>query len=417
MKIAVIGAGIIGVTTAYELACDGHEVTVYERQMAVAEGASFANAGVLAPAYVTPWAAPGMPSKIILHLLARHSPVRFSWPLRPSELAWMWKSLRACNKDAYAQNRRRMQTLAFYSLACLHRVLDREKIELERAQGYTVLLRSERDRARIEASLQVLKDNGIAFNELSPQALRQIEPALNSETRLFQAIHLPDAEVANCRQYALLLKNIAQNMGVRFAFSAKVSALSASPAVSLAGSDTPQPIAYDHVVVCAGAESGRLLRPLGLSLPIASVHGYSISANIREAMDAPLGALMDERYKVAISRLGNRIRVAGGAELGGSPERHRLDAIATLYKVLQDWFPGAPLFSQGVQVWKGARPMLPDGPPLLGPSGIPGIWLNLGHGSSGWALSSGSARALADLIVGNKPEIDLAGLGLDRLRS
>lgn len=417
MKIAVIGAGIIGVTSAYELARDGHEVTVFERHLAVAEGASFANAGVLAPAYVTPWAAPGMPSKIIQHLFGRHAPVRFSWPLRPAELAWMWKSLRACRPATYTLNRQRMQLLAYYSRSCLKRVLSEAKLELDQAQGYTVLLRSERDRDRIETSLQVLRDNGIPFSELSPQAARQLEPALNPETRLFQAIHLPDGEVANCRQFALLLKNVAQQMGVRFVFSARVAELAASPEVRIRLENQPESERFDHVLVCAGAESGRLLRPLGLKLPIASVHGYSVSANIRETMDAPNGAVMDERYKVAISRLGNRIRVAGGAELGGASERHQPAAIATLYKVLQDWFPGAPVLSLGVQVWKGARPMMPDGPPLLGHSGIPGIWLNLGHGASGWALSCGSARAVANLITGKQPDIELSGLGIDRLQS
>jgi D-amino-acid dehydrogenase len=180
----------------------------------------------------------------------------------------------------------------------------------------------------------------------------------------------------------------------------------------------PRQQRFDAVVVCGAIDSAMLLRPVGLKLPLAAVHGYSISAPIREPLNAPRSALMDERYKVAISRLGNRVRVAGSAEIGGSPTAKRPAAIQTLYKVLHDWFPGAAQISNtgaGVQEWKGARPMLPDGPPVLGATGIPGVWINLGHGSSGWALACGSARAVADLMAGRAPEVDIEGLGIERL--
>jgi D-amino-acid dehydrogenase len=172
---------------------------------------------------------------------------------------------------------------------------------------------------------------------------------------------------------------------------------------------------FDAVVVCAGVDSAALLEPLGLHIPLAPVYGHSVSAQIREPLNAPRSAVMDERYKVAISRLGLRVRVAGSAELGGSGATLNPASLRTLYKVLQDWFPGAVTLRAGVQQWKGARPMLPDGPPILGASGVPGVWLNLGHGSSGWALSCGSARVLADLIAGHDPGIDLEGLGIERL--
>jgi len=170
-------------------------------------------------------------------------------------------------------------------------------------------------------------------------------------------------------------------------------------------------------VLCAGLDSARLLAPLGLRIPLIAVHGYSISATIREPLNAPASAVMDERYKVAIARLGNRVRVAGSAELGGSPDKKRSSSLETLYKVLHDWFPGAANLSGGVQEWKGARPMLPDGPPMICASGIAGLWLNLGHGSSGWALSCGSARIVSDLIGGKAPDLDMAPFGSQRLRA
>ncbi len=416
MKIAVIGAGIIGVTTAWELARDGHEVTVFERRIATAEEGSFANAGLIAPGYLGPWSAPGMPLTILRHLFSRHTPVRFSLPLAGSDLAWMWKCWRACAADTHRRNRQSLQGLAVYSRARLHELTAELEFEFDRSQGLLVMLRSERDLALLRPGLQLLRDQGIAHRELKPEEARAIEPALNPDTAFHAALHLPDDEAGNCRQFALLLKNAALARGVEFAFSTEVERLSPVAGMEVQVRGDAQARRYDAAVVCAGVDSARLLRPLGLKLPLASVYGYSVSATVREPLNAPRSAIVDERYKVAIARLGQRVRVAGGAELGGRPERQRQAAIQTLYKVLHDWFPGAAILSSGVQTWKGARPMLPDGPPLLGASGIPGLWLNLGHGAGGWALSCGSARALADLMAGRPPEVDLTGFGVQRLQ-
>ena len=418
MKLAVIGAGIIGITTAYELAADGHEVTVFERCSAAAEETSFANAGVLAPGYVTPWAAPGMPGKVFGHLFSRHGPVKISLPLSGKELAWMWKWYKACKLETYLVNRARMQRLAFYSRERLHQLTAALQLDYDRSPGYMVLLRTEKDSQMARPGLQVLRDAGVAFSEITAEEARKIEPALNPDTSFIGGIHLPDDEVANCRQFALLLKNEAQRMGVKFEFNRTVGQLNpAQPAsISIAGELVPR--SFDGVVMCAGLASAGLLKPLGLKIPMVAVYGYSISAPIREPLNAPRSALMDERYKVAISRLGNRVRVAGSAEIGGSPGVKRAASIQTLYKVLHDWFPGAAQHAHlgaHVQEWKGARPMLPDGPPIIGSSGIPGVWLNLGHGSSGWALSCGSARVLVDLMAGKSTDVDMEGLGISRL--
>ena len=421
MKIAIVGAGIVGVTTAYELAESGHEVTVFERRTAAAEEASFANAGVVAPGYVTPWAAPGMPGKVARLLFSRHAPVRVTLPLSGAELAWMGKWWRACKPQAYAANRARMQRLAFYSRTRLHRLTASLELEYDRSPGYMVLLRGERDRKLVQPSLQVLRDAGVGFQEIGPAEARAIEPALHPDTDFLGAIYLPDDEAGNCRQFALLLKAEAQRLGANFEFATLVAPLHATAPTQLrltTADGAKSERRFDAVVVCGGVDSAALLRTVGLKLPLAPVYGYSISAPIREALHAPRSALMDERYKVAITRLGNRVRVAGSAEIGGGLERKRPDAIQTLYKVLHDWFPGAAQLANtgaSVQEWKGARPMLPDGPPVLGESGVPGVWLNLGHGSSGWALSCGSARVLADLIAGRAPETDIEGLGIARL--
>jgi D-amino-acid dehydrogenase len=422
MRVAVIGAGIVGVTTAFELAVDGHEVTVFERRSAVAEETSFANAGVIAPGYVTPWAAPGMPAKVARFLLSDHAPVRVSLPLSASDIAWMWKWYRACDAATYSANRARMQRLAFYSRTRLHDITEHFGLDYDRSTGYMVMLRTEKDRKLVQPGLQVLRDAGVTFHEIDTEKARAVEPALNVDTPFAGAIHLPQDEVGNCRQFALQLKNECQARGVRFEFNSTVAPLAGATPGSLRVTNAEGTVSqwnFNAIVVCGGVDSALLLQPIGLHVPLAPVYGYSISAPIREPLNAPRSGIMDERYKVAISRMGNRVRVAGSAELGGSPAKKRASSIQTLYKVLHDWFPGAAQLASthgaAVQEWKGARPMLPDGPPLIGATGVPGVWINLGHGSSGWALSCGSARVVADLMAGRQPEVDIEGLGVERL--
>lgn len=416
MRVAIIGAGIVGVTTAYELAADGHEVTVFERRGAVAAETSFANAGVIAPGYVTPWAAPGMPWKVTTQLFGRHAAVRFGGLSTLKLVPWMWRWWRACRPAVYRRNRSAMQGLAHYSRQRLQGLADTLSLDFEQTQGYMVLLRTARDLANAQGGLALLKELGVAHALLDPAQARIVEPGLHAQTPLAAAIHLPHDGVGNCRHFAHLLKGEAQRLGATFRFDHEVSRIVAGVRPRV---ESPQASAdFDAVVVCAGVQANQVLRGLGLTLPLAPVHGYSISAPLRvfeAATVGPRSAVMDEKFKVAVSRLGQRVRVAGSAELGGPLESMNASAIATLYKVLNDWFPGAAQL-RDVQVWKGARPMLPDGPPVLGASGAPGVWLNLGHGSSGWALSCGSARVLADLLGGRQAGIDLAGLGLERLR-
>ncbi|MGJ7486666.1 D-amino acid dehydrogenase [Variovorax sp. LT2P21] len=415
MKIAIVGAGIIGVTTAWELASDGHDVTVFERRGAAAEESSFANAGVVAPGYVTPWAAPGMRLKVLRSLLSTHGAIKVRWPIAARDLRWMAHWQRACRLETYLANRARMQRLAFYSRTRLHEISEARELSYERSDGYLVLLRSRRERKLVQPGLEVLRNAGSVFREIDADEARRIEPALSTDTELAGAIHLPEDEVANCRQFALLLKREAEALGAQFHFNCDIAPLSRTAPRSLALAAGSEAVTYDAIVVCAGVASAALLRPLGIRMPLAPVYGHSVTAHIREPLNAPRSAVMDERYKVAISRMGLRVRVAGSAEIGGSLDTMNPAALQTLYKVLHDWFPGAATLQTGVQQWKGARPMLPDGPPVIGPSGVPGVWLNLGHGSSGWALSCGSARVLADLVAGQDAGIDLEGLGIERL--
>jgi D-amino-acid dehydrogenase len=381
-------------------------------------------------------------------LLSAHAPVRLNARLDAGTLAWLWKWWRACNPKRYRANRTRMQRLALFSRDRLHLLTHDLALDYERNQGYLVLLRSAQDLAAVQPGLQLLGELGVAFDRLDAAGCLRVEPGLNAETALHAGIYLPHDEVANCRQFALLLRARAQRLGARFRFHTTVQAVhpgraprlthqylppgESTPLLSVAAEAmsrdgpptvpmTADPLTedFDAVVLCAALGAPALLAPHGLRLPLLAVHGYSVTAPLRQLEEhpelGPRSALMDERYKVAIARLGNRVRVAGSAELGGTLARHHPGAVDTLYKVLHDWFPGAARMSQA-QRWKGARPMLPDGPPVLGASGIEGVWLNLGHGSSGWALACGSARVLAEQLSGRAAPLDTSRLTVARLR-
>jgi D-amino-acid dehydrogenase len=414
MKVAVIGAGVIGITTAYELATQGHHVSVFERNGAAAEECSFSNTGVASAGYVSPWARPGMFKHVLSHLWQRDTPLRISNPSM-ADWRWLWQMRKACNPTTFARNRASMLRLAEYSCHRLRTLTDSLNLEHERSQGLMVLLRSDRDIQLMQNSLQCMRDAGLSFKTLTAEDARGVEPALNPDTALAQAIHFPEDAVGNCRQFTLLLKSEAESLGVKFNFNTAVQTLSKAQPRLIRTSAQDMGEKFDAVVVCAGLASAQLVRPLGLRIPLASVHGYAISAAVREPLDAPRSGVIDEHYKVAISRLGQRVRVSGGSEIGGDAKRHNPASIKTLYRVLDNWFPGAARTQDSVQVWKGSRPMLPDGPPIVGASGISGVWLNLGHGASGWTLACGSARAVADSINGKSPDIDLQGLGLERL--
>ena len=415
MHVVVIGAGIIGVTTAHALRSQGFDVTVFDRNPGVAQEASFANAGVISTAYAGPWAQPGMPGRMLASLWRTHSPIVFRPTIDPAQWRWLLRFLGECRLQRFRVNKQRMQRLAIYSRDVLHELRQRLDLDYEQTQGWLQLFRAEADLRRAQPSIEMLKQNGISHQLLDAGQCRAREPALADGTELAAALYLPDEEVGNCAYFARRIKDIAAADGVGFRFGATVKRLTVhADRVTEVRTDAGA-VAADAVVIAAGADSARLLRGTGLRVPVYPVKGYSLTAPITRHEHAPRLSMMDEAYKVAITRLGNRLRIAGTAELGNRRLLVRDAALGTLLEVARGWFPGAANYAQA-RPWVGARPMLPDGPPLLGATPLANLYLNVGHGSTGWAMACGSARIVADIVAGRKPEIDLEGLTIGRYK-
>ncbi|MEK2600388.1 D-amino acid dehydrogenase [Burkholderia arboris] len=424
MHVIVLGAGVIGVTTAWHLREAGCDVTVIDREADVAQATSLGNAGVIAPGYVTPWAAPGMPGKILKYLFKPASPLIFRPTLDAAQWRWIARWLRECELERFRVNKQRMQRIAYYSRACLHAFRERYPFDYGASRGYLQLLRGPFDVEMVQPALHVLRDAGIAFRELDAAGCTAIEPGLRwARQAPVGGIYLPDDEAGDCARFTRELRALCEAHGVTFRFRTVIRALDVAGRTvrgvrvdSREAGDTARSdalLAADAIVVALGVDSAGLLRPYGIDVPLYPVKGYSATLAVVDDEKAPRAALMDESLKTAITRFGPTLRVAGTAELGNRHAALRQQALDTLMKVLDDWFPHAA-DRASARFWVGRRPMTPDGPPLLGASGIDGLWLNVGHGSTGWAMSMGSGKVLADLVTGREPDIDLSGLTLAR---
>ncbi|MGT2429083.1 D-amino acid dehydrogenase [Cupriavidus basilensis] len=416
MHVIVIGAGVIGVCSAWYLREAGFEVTVVERARRAGAGIQLRQRRRDRARLRHPLGRARHAGQGAAQPLASTSPVLFRPSADPAMWRWIARWLGECTLERYRVSKLRMQRLAFYSRECLHTLRNQLEIDYEQSQGYLQLFRTERDRSLAEPALALLREHKVPHRLVDAAGCRGIEPGLATDTPLAGGLHLPEDESGNCPMFVRRLRVLAEAAGVHFVMDSHARALRPLPGGKLAldlragaARATRETLTADRVLVSAGVASAALLRPLGLRIPLYPVKGYSATVQVSDELQAPLAALMDESYKVAITRMGNRVRIAGTAELGSRKLDLRLAAINTLLKVARDWFPVAGHYDNAT-LWAGARPMLPDGPPLIGATAVPGLFLNLGHGSTGWAMACGSGRIAADLIAGNRPGIDLDGL-------
>jgi D-amino-acid dehydrogenase len=419
MRALVLGSGVIGVTTAWYLARQGHEVTVVDRQPGPALETSYANAGQVSPGYATPWAAPGIPLKAVKWLFQRHAPLA----IRPDgslfQLRWLAAMLANCNEDRYAVNKERMLRLSEYSRDCLKGLRAELGIAYEgRQQGTLQVFRSAAQLDAVDKDVRVLRDAGVPFELLGADALAAVEPALaGMQGRLVGGLRLPGDETGDCRLFTERLAAEAAGLGVRFLYGHKIDRIEragdAIASVAIHGPTGRHRLVADQYVLALGSYSRGLLSDLGMDLPVYPLKGYSLTVPITDPAGAPVSTVMDETYKIAITRFEDRIRVGGMAEVSGFDLRLNPRRRATLEMVVTDLFPRGGDVKRA-EFWTGLRPMTPDGTPVVGPTRYPNLWLNTGHGTLGWTMACGSGRLLADLISRRRPEISADGLGIDR---
>ncbi|WP_338845348.1 D-amino acid dehydrogenase [Massilia sp. W12] len=415
MKILIMGSGVIGTASAWYLAQAGHDVTVLERQDGAGLETSFANAGEVSPGYSAPWAGPGVPLKAVKWLMMQHSPLVIRPSLDPKMWAWVWQMLMNCNHSAYERNKGRMVRLAEYSRDCM--IALRKEIAIEydqRMQGTLQLFRTQKQLDGAQNDIAILKQSGVPYELLDPAGCQKAEPALRHVSgKYVGGLRLPNDETGDCFKFTQNLAALAREKGVKFENGVHLQHIVAHGDKIEKLITSKGELQADAYLLALGSYSPILLKPLGLHIPVYPIKGYSITVPIKDADGSPESTVMDETFKVAITRLGDRIRVGGTAEIAGYDLRLHEARRATLVHSVSDLFPRGGAIEKA-QFWCGLRPMTPDGTPVVGPTKYRNLFLNTGHGTLGWTMACGSGRLLSDLISGKKPDIDTSGLFIDR---
>lgn len=416
MHVIVLGSGVIGTTTAYYLARSGAKVTVLDRQSGAADETSYANAGQVSPGYSTPWAAPGIPLKALKWMFQKeHAPLA----IRPDGTLYQWRWMAAmlanCSASRYTVNKERMLRLAEYSRDCLKDLRAETGIAYEaRMQGTLQLFRTEAQYQAAQRDIAVLEACGVPYELLDRDRLHVAEPALAlTAHKLAGGLRLPNDETGDCHLFTQRLAQMAQALGVEFRFDQAVAGFEIAHGEITGVRVGGEVLKADRYVAAFGSYTRDFLKPLGLDLPVYPVKGYSLTIPLSDPSAAPVSTVLDETYKVAVTRFDNRIRVGGMAELAGfdlrlNPQRRR-----TLEFVVTDLYPGCGPVEKA-EFWTGLRPMTPDSTPVVGPTRYDNLFLNTGHGTLGWTMSCGSGKLLADLVTGRRPAIRADDLALSR---
>ncbi len=414
MRVIVLGSGVIGVASAYYLAQQGAEVTVLDRQSGPAEETSFGNAGQISPGYSTPWAAPGIPFKAVKWMFQHHAPLAINLDGSMWQLQWMAQMLKNCNPQSYAVNKERMMRVAEYSRDCLRELRKDTGINYEnRAKGTLQLFRKEAQMEAVQRDISVLQECGVSYELLNGNELGRVEPALaNAQDKLVGGLHLPNDETGDCYLFTNALAQIAKELGVNFQFNQNVEKLIVEGDEINGVQVNGKVLTADRYVLAFGSYSRDFLKPLDLQLPVYPVKGYSLTIPIVDPAFAPQSTVLDETYKIAITRFDQRIRVGGMAELSGFNLGLNEDRRATLQMVTQDLFPGGDMAQ--ASFWTGLRPMTPDSTPIIGATRFKNLFLNTGHGTLGWTMACGSGKLISDIVLNHKTDISTDGLSIQR---
>jgi D-amino-acid dehydrogenase len=408
MKIAVLGAGVIGVTSAWYLASAGHEVTVFDRQQAAGLETSFANGGQVSISHAEPWANPGTPRQMLKWLGREDSPILFRLRADPYQWAWGLAFLRECLPARTRANAAQIAAINRYS--CERLLALRAETGIEYDQQTRGILRIYESRQSLDeaiAAAALEKLHGIDLRVLTAAECVELEPALaSSADRIAGGVHAPGDESGDAHKFTQNLARLCAARGVQFHYGASVRRVETAGGrvarVRLGGGEAVEADAY---IMALGSYSPLLLRPIGISIPVYPLKGYSITVDLAEGDVAPHVSLSDGAYKLVMSRLGNRLRVAGTAELTGYDTGINEVRCRAIVRRTFELFPkaGRP---EDAQFWTGLRPGTPGGVPCIGRTRYPNLLLNTGHGTLGWTMACGSGAAIADIAGGKKPELD-----------
>lgn len=415
MEVIVLGSGVIGLTTAWYLRQAGHDVTVVDRQDSAAKETSFANAGQISYGYSSPWAAPGVPQKAMKWLFQNHAPLKINLMQDLNMTNWMLKMYQNCALDKYNVNKSRMLSIAEHSRQCLGKLNDELRLDYEgRKRGTLQVFRTQQQLEQVKKDMLLLDESGIAYSLLDPVQCISQEPGLSLVSdKIVGGLLLENDETGDCYKFSQELTKLAMQQGVKFLFDTDIYKLNVTGGSIVSVSTSQGELSADKYVVALGSYSAGILKNVGIDIPVYPVKGYSMTAPIIKEEFSPQSTVMDESYKVALTRFDNRIRVAGTAELTGFdtmiPEKRK----ETLKMVARDLFPRSADYSQA-EFWTGLRPMTPDGTPIIGKTPIANLFTNTGHGTLGWTMACGSAQILSDIISDQSTEIDARELNVIR---
>ncbi|MDQ7247419.1 D-amino acid dehydrogenase [Dongia sedimenti] len=415
MHVVVLGAGLLGVTTAHYLAREGHQVTVIDRQKEPARETSFANAGLLTPGHAYAWASPRAPMILLRSLWRTDTALRWRLKLDPGMWAWGLKFLANCTAARNRENTVIKVRLCSYSLAETAAVTAETGITWDRSQSGALYLYRDPDHFRAgRANFKLLADEGVEARTLEREELATFEPSLAAvKDRFAGAIHTPHDESGDARKFTTALADSCRERGVTFKFGATITRIERSgDRVTAVESDRGR-VQGDAYVLALGSYSPLLTKPLGFTMPIYPVKGYSVTLPIADREAAPAHFGVDEANLVAFARLGDRLRLTATADFAGYDTSFQPRDFVHMLNVARELFPRAAAFDRP-EYWACLRPMTPDGPPIMGPSPLVNLWLNTGHGHIGWTMACGSSRIVVDRMLGRKPEIDDAPFRLSR---